>query len=111
MIMKENEHRSIEHVFAYASFVELFFEQQDDDEWFIIWKTQSTLDAWNKYLKHNDHKNKIIQQAKCAHFRSQMHELSDAFKSIWCFAKWVRIESQLSKKLSQFLSLKWSDTD
>ncbi len=40
-----------------------------------------------------------------------MHKLSDTLKSIWCFAKWVRIESQLSKKLSQFLSLKWSDTD
>ncbi len=32
MIMKENEHKSIERVSAYASFVELFFEQQDDDE-------------------------------------------------------------------------------
>ncbi len=40
-----------------------------------------------------------------------MHELSDALKLIWCFAKWVRIESQLSKKLSQFSSLKRSDTD
>ncbi len=40
-----------------------------------------------------------------------MHELSDALKSIWCFAKWARIESQLSKKLSQFSSLKWDDTD
>ncbi len=40
-----------------------------------------------------------------------MHKLSDTLKSIWCFAKWVRIKSQLSKKLSQFLSLKWSDTD
>ena len=59
----------------------------------IIWKIQSILDAWNEYLKHNDHKNKIIQQAKCAHFRSQMHELSDAFKLIWCFAKWIKIES------------------
>ncbi len=77
----------------------------------IVWKIQSTLDAWNEYLKHNDHKNKIIQQAKRAHFRSQMHELSDALKLIWCFAKWVRIESQLSKKLSQFSSLKRSDTD
>ncbi len=77
----------------------------------IVWKTQSTLDAWNDYLKHNDHKNKIIQQAKCAHFRSQMHELSNALKLIWCFAKWIRIESRLSKKLSQFLSLKQSDTD
>ena len=77
----------------------------------IIWKIQSILDTWNKYLKHNDHKNKIIQQVKRAHFRSQMHELSDALKSIWCFAKWVRIESQLSKKLSQFLTLKRSDTD
>ncbi len=46
---------------------------------------------------------------KCTHFRSQMHELSEAFKSIWCFAKWARIESQLFKKLSQFSSLKRSD--
>ncbi len=71
----------------------------------------NTLKAWNEYLKHNDHKNKIIQQMKCIHFRSQMHELSKAFKLIWCFAKWARIESQLSKKLSQFSSLKWSDID
>jgi len=77
----------------------------------IIWKTQETLEAWNEYLKHNDHKNKIIQQTKCTHFKSQMHELSEALKSIWCFAKWARIESQLFKKLSQFLSLKWSDID
>ncbi len=40
-----------------------------------------------------------------------MHELTEALKSIWCFTKWVRIESQLSKKLSQFLSLKRSDVD
>ena len=46
---------------------------------------------------------------KCAHFRSQMHKLSEALKSIWCFAKWAKIESQLFKKLSQFSSLKWSD--
>ena len=72
---------------------------------------QDTLEAWNEYLKHNDHKNKIIWQMKCAHFRSQRHELSEAFKLIWCFAKWARIESQLSKKLSQFSSLKWSDFD
>jgi len=32
MIMKENEHRSIERVSAYASFVEPFFKQQDNDE-------------------------------------------------------------------------------
>jgi len=30
--MKENKHRSIECIFVYASFVESFFEQQDDDE-------------------------------------------------------------------------------
>ncbi len=77
----------------------------------IIWKTQDILEAWNEYLKHNDHKNKIIRQTKCAHFRTQMHELSEALKSIWCFAKWARIESQLSKKLSQFSSLKRSDID
>ena len=40
-----------------------------------------------------------------------MHKLSDALKLIWCFVKWVRIESQLFKKLSQFSSLKWSDID
>ncbi len=77
----------------------------------IIWKTQGTLEVWNEYLKHNDHKNKIIQQTKCTHFRTQMHELSEAFKSIWRFAKWARIKSQLSKKLSQFLSLKQSNID
>ncbi len=77
----------------------------------IIWKTQDTLEAWNEYLKHNDHKNKIIRQMKCAHFRSQMHELSETLKLIWWFAKWTRIESQLSKKLSQFSSLKRSDID
>ncbi len=77
----------------------------------IIWKTQDTLEAWNEYLKHNDYKNKIIRQTKCAHFRTQMHELSKALKSIWCFAKWARIESQLSKKLSQFSSLKRSNID
>ncbi len=38
-----------------------------------------------------------------------MHELSEALKLIWRFAKWVRIESQLSKKLSQFSSLKQSN--
>ncbi len=75
----------------------------------IIWKTQDTLEAWNEYLKHNDHKNKIIQQIKHAHFRSQMHELSKVLKLIWCFAKWARIKSQLFKKLSQFSLLKQSD--
>ncbi len=32
MTIKENKYRNIEHVFAYAFFVELFFAQQDDDE-------------------------------------------------------------------------------
>ncbi len=32
IVMKENEHKSIKCVFTYASFVESFFEQQDDDE-------------------------------------------------------------------------------
>ncbi len=72
---------------------------------------QSTLEAWNDYLKYNDHKNKIIKEAKRSHFKLQMHELSNELKSIWCFAKWVRIESQLLKKLSQFSSLKSDDFD
>jgi len=75
----------------------------------VVWKTQSTLKTWNDYLKYNDHKNKIIKEAKHSHFKSQMHELSNESKSIWCFAKWVRIESQLLKKLSQFSSLKSDD--
>ncbi len=53
----------------------------------VVWKTQSTLETWNDYLKYNDHKNKIIKEAKRSHFRSQMHELSNELKSIWCFAK------------------------
>ncbi len=32
MIMKENEYRNIERISVYASFVESFFEQQDNDE-------------------------------------------------------------------------------
>jgi len=39
----------------------------------------------------------------------KVHIRAHAFKLIWCFAKWVRIESQLSKKLSQFSSLKRSN--
>ena len=70
---------------------------------------QNTLKTWNDYLKYNDHKNKIIKETKCSHFRSQIHELSNESKSIWCFAKWIRIESQLLKKLSQFSSLKSID--
>ncbi len=77
----------------------------------VVWKSQSTLETWNDYLRYNDHKNKIIKEIKHSHFRSQMHELSNELKLIWCFAKWVRIESQLLKKLSQFLSLKSNDFD
>ena len=36
----------------------------------IIWKTQNILETWNDYLKYNDHKNKIIKEIKCLHFRS-----------------------------------------
>ena len=48
-----------------------------------------------------DHK-----ETKHSHFKLQMHKLSNELKSIWCFAKWVRIKSQLLKKLLQFSSLK-----
>ncbi len=75
----------------------------------IIWKMQSTLETWNDYLKYNNHKNKIIKETKHSHFKFQIHELSNESKSIWCFTKWVRIESQLLKKLSQFSSLKSND--
>ncbi len=72
----------------------------------IVWKSQSTLETWNNYLKYNDGKNKIIKETKYSHFKSQMHKLSNKLKLIWCFAKWVRIESQLLKKLLQFSLLK-----
>ncbi len=36
----------------------------------IIWKSQNTLEAWNDYLRYNDHKNKIIKETKCSHFKS-----------------------------------------
>ncbi len=77
----------------------------------IIWKSQNTLKTWNDYLRYNDHKNKIIKETKHSHFKSQMHKLSNALKLIWCFAKWIRIESQLLKKLSQFSSLKSNNFD
>ncbi len=50
MIMKENEHRSIERVSAYASFVESFFKQQDDNERKNVQNNQDvTKDHWEIY--------------------------------------------------------------
>ncbi len=50
MIMKENKHRSIERVSAYTSFVESFFEQQDDDERKNVQSYQDiTEDHWEIY--------------------------------------------------------------
>ncbi len=50
MFMKENEHRSIECVFVYASFVESFFEQQDNDERKNVQSYQDvTRDHWEIY--------------------------------------------------------------
>jgi len=47
------------------------FEVVMKSRWlWIIWKMQDTLKVWNEYLKHNDHKNKIIWQMKYTHFRS-----------------------------------------
>ena len=48
----------------------------------VVWKSQSTLETWNDYLRYNDHKNKIIKEIKCSHFKSQMHELSNKLKLI-----------------------------
>ncbi len=50
MTMKENKYRSIEYVFAYASFVESFFEQQDNDEWKNVQSYQDvTRNYWEIY--------------------------------------------------------------
>ncbi len=60
MIMKENEHRSIKRVSVYASFVESFFEQQDDDEWKSVQSYQDvTEDHWEIYSF-----NKVIKLSK-----------------------------------------------
>ncbi len=60
MIMKENEHRSIKYVFAYTSFVESFFEQQDNDEWKSMQSYQdATRDHWEIYSF-----NKVIKLSK-----------------------------------------------
>ncbi len=60
MIMKENEHRSIECISAYASFVELFFEQQDDDERKNVQSYQDTTrDHWEIYFL-----DKVIKLSK-----------------------------------------------
>ena len=42
MIMKINEYRSIERVSAYASFIESFFEQQDNDKRKSVQSYQNT---------------------------------------------------------------------
>ncbi len=60
MIMKENEHRSIECIFAYASFVKSFFEQQDDDEQKSVQSYQDvTEDHWEIYFL-----DKVIKLSK-----------------------------------------------
>ncbi len=60
MIMKENEYRSIERVFAYASFVESFFEQQNDDEQKNVQSYQdATRDHWEIYFL-----DKVIKLSK-----------------------------------------------
>ena len=58
--MKENEHRSIKRVSAYASFVESFFEQQDNDEWKSVQNYQdATRDHWEIYSF-----DKVIKSSK-----------------------------------------------
>ncbi len=58
--MKENKHRSIERVFVYASFVESFFEQQDDDERKNVQSYQDvTRNHWEIYFL-----DKVIKLSK-----------------------------------------------
>ena len=60
MTMKENEHRNIECISAYASFVESFFEQQDDDEWKSVQSYQDvTENHWEIYFH-----DKVIKLSK-----------------------------------------------
>ncbi len=60
MIMKENEHRSIERVSAYASFIKSFFEQQDNDERKNVQSYQDvTEDYWEIYFL-----DKVIKLSK-----------------------------------------------
>ena len=58
--MKENEHKSIKCIFAYASFVKLFFEQQDDDKWKNVQSYQDiTENHWEIYFL-----DKVIKLSK-----------------------------------------------
>jgi len=60
MTMKENKHRSIEWISAYASFVKSFFEQQDDDEQKNVQSNQDvTRDHWEIYFL-----DKVIKLSK-----------------------------------------------
>ncbi len=60
MIMKENEHRSIKYVSVHASFIESFFEQQDDDERKNVQSYQDvTENHWEIYFL-----DKIIKLSK-----------------------------------------------
>ncbi len=60
MIMKENEYRSIKRVSVYASFVESFFEQQDNDERKSMQSNQDvTRDYWEIYSF-----DKVIKSSK-----------------------------------------------
>ncbi len=60
MTMKENEHRSIERVSVYASLIEPFFEQQDNDERKNVQSYQDvTEDHWEIYSF-----DKVIKSSK-----------------------------------------------
>ena len=60
MIMKINEYRSIERVSAYASFIESFFEQQDNDKRKSVQSYQNTTkDYWEIYFL-----DKVIKSSK-----------------------------------------------
>ena len=58
--MKINEYRSIERVSAYASFIESFFEQQDNDKRKSVQSYQNTTkDYWEIYFL-----DKVIKSSK-----------------------------------------------
>ncbi len=42
----------------------------------VVWKSQSTLEAWNDYLRYNDHKNKIIKETTRSLKKQNVHILN-----------------------------------
>ena len=70
------------------------------------WKRQGTPDAKKRMYKATDKKGKVIQKAKTAFFRAQMHRASDDPSAIWKLAKGATTRNTRPRELPQFPPMK-----